>query len=143
MSDNDSNIVASRLNTALELRRMKPVELSAITGIGKSSISQYLSGQVKPKQDRIYLIAQALDVNELWLMGLSENIHRISHHEYNKMAILEMVCPPLPDDEAYLINMYRSLNKVGQKKILDYIIDLSGNDKYKSDLVAKNGERIS
>ena len=48
---------------------MKAVNLSEKTGIGKSSISQYRNGIVNPKQDRIYLMAQALNVNEMWLMG--------------------------------------------------------------------------
>ena len=60
---------ANRLNLAMEMRNMKAVDLSEKTGIGKSSISQYRNGIVNPKQDRIYLMAQALNVNEMWLMG--------------------------------------------------------------------------
>lgn len=60
---------ANRLNLAMEMRNMKAVDLSEKTGIGKSSISQYRNGVVNPKQDRIYLMAQALNVNEMWLMG--------------------------------------------------------------------------
>ena len=60
---------ANRLNLAMEMRNMKAVNLSEKTGIGKSSISQYRNGIVNPKQDRIYLMAQALNVNEMWLMG--------------------------------------------------------------------------
>ena len=60
---------ANRLNLAMEMRNMKAVSLSEKTGIGKSSISQYRNGIVNPKQDRIYLMAQALNVNEMWLMG--------------------------------------------------------------------------
>ena len=60
---------SERLTLALKLRNMKAVDLHDKTGIGKSSISQYMTGVVKPKQDRIYLMAKALDVDELWLMG--------------------------------------------------------------------------
>lgn len=60
---------ANRLNLAMEMRNMKAVDLSEKTGIGKSSISQYRNGIVNPKQDRIYLMAQVLNVNEMWLMG--------------------------------------------------------------------------
>ena len=48
---------------------MKPIELSEKTGIPKSAISQYMSGYTKPKQDRIYLISKALNINEAWLLG--------------------------------------------------------------------------
>ena len=48
---------------------MLPIELSRLSGIGKSAISQYLSGKVTPKQDKVYKLAQVLKVNESWLMG--------------------------------------------------------------------------
>ena len=51
---------------------MLPIELSRLSGIGKSAISQYLSGKVTPKQDKIYKLAQALKVSESWLMGYDE-----------------------------------------------------------------------
>lgn len=58
-----------RLKQALTVRDMSAIELSEQTGIPKSSISQYMSGYAKPKQDRIYLICKALDISELWLIG--------------------------------------------------------------------------
>ena len=60
---------AERLNEILSIRNIKPVELHEKTGISKPSISQYMSGKVKPKQDRIYTMAKALEVNPVWLMG--------------------------------------------------------------------------
>lgn len=62
--------IRKRLSDALSLRNMKQVELSEKTGISKGSISQYMSGYVEPKSDRIYLMAKALHVNPVWLMGL-------------------------------------------------------------------------
>ena len=61
-----------RLREALSARGMLPIELSRLSGIGKSAISQYLSGKVTPKQDKIYKLAQALKVSESWLMGYDE-----------------------------------------------------------------------
>ena len=61
-----------RLKEALKARNMLPIELSRKSGIGKSAISQYLSGKVTPKQDKIYKLAHALKVNEPWLMGYDE-----------------------------------------------------------------------
>ena len=48
---------------------MKQVDLCELTGIGKSSISTYLSGEYEPKQRNLYRIAEALEVNVSWLMG--------------------------------------------------------------------------
>ena len=72
---------ANRLKRAMEIRNMKAIDLHDKTGIGKSSISQYMNGKVKPKQDRIYLMAQALNVDELWLMGHDVPMERIERAE--------------------------------------------------------------
>jgi transcriptional regulator with XRE-family HTH domain len=61
--------VSKRLKEALDMRGMKQTDLVKATGIGKSSISTYLSGDYEPKQRNIYKIAKALNVNEAWLMG--------------------------------------------------------------------------
>lgn len=64
---------SSRLRQALELRNIKQADLSQITKIPKSAISQYLSGKFEPKQDRLEILAKALDVSEAWLMGYNVN----------------------------------------------------------------------
>lgn len=67
---------SNRLNTAMRIRNLKPVELSEKTGIDKSKISSYMSGRYKAKQDGVYLLAQALHVNEAWLMGLDVSMEK-------------------------------------------------------------------
>lgn len=61
--------VAHRIQSALEFSGMKQADLSEKTGIGKSSISTYISGAYEPKQRNIYKIAKALNVSEAWLLG--------------------------------------------------------------------------
>lgn len=63
-----------RLQKALDHADMKPAELSRRTGIGKSSISTYLAGGYHPKQDNIYKMADALNVNPEWLNGRAEDM---------------------------------------------------------------------
>ena len=58
------NTIANRLKQALEMRNMKQADLVNMTGIGKSSISTYLSGDYEPKQKNLYRLAKALDVNQ-------------------------------------------------------------------------------
>lgn len=65
-----------RICKALSIRDMKQVDLSEKTGIPKSAISQYCAGAFKPKQQRLFLIAEALDVDEAWLMGLDVPMER-------------------------------------------------------------------
>lgn len=68
--------IAERLKTALEIRDISQSELSRKTGIGKSSISTYLTGEYEPKQKNIYKMALALNVNEAWLMGAEVPMER-------------------------------------------------------------------
>lgn len=67
---------ADRLKLALTIRGMRQSDLCRLTQIPKSAISQYISGAFEPKQDRIYLISKALNVNETWLMGLDVPMER-------------------------------------------------------------------
>lgn len=64
------NNFSTRLKQGLEARNMKATDLSKLTGIGKSSISDWLSGRYEAKQDKVYIIAKVLNVDEAWLMGL-------------------------------------------------------------------------
>ena len=59
-----------RLDLALDANDMKPVDLSKKTGLSESTISQYRSGYAKPKDERLMLVASALDVDPAWLMGM-------------------------------------------------------------------------
>ena len=61
--------VSERLKYAMALRNMKQVDLVRMTGIGKSSICTYISGEYEPKQTNTYKLASALNVNPAWLMG--------------------------------------------------------------------------
>ena len=58
-----------RLAEALRIRNMKPVELYEKTGISESLLSKYLSGSAVARQKKLTLLADALNVNEVWLMG--------------------------------------------------------------------------
>ena len=73
--------IASRIKEAMAIRGMKQVDLVSLTGIGKSSISTYLSGEYEPKQRNIYKIAKALDVSEAWLMGKDVPMERLDYPE--------------------------------------------------------------
>lgn len=66
------NVFAKRLSAALEKNNMRPADLAEKTGIGKSAISQYMSGAFKPKQVRTEKIANALGVSVAYLMGYDE-----------------------------------------------------------------------
>lgn len=91
------NSFAERLNQALSQKGISQAELSRRTGIGRNSISDYLKAKYEAKQDNLLLLANALDVNEAWLMGLD----------------VEM-------EKANITSIYNQLNLDRQKKVLKF-----------------------
>lgn len=67
---------ANRLQKALNRLNMKQVDLVEKTGLDKTLINKYLAGVMKAKQDKLTILAEALDVNEIWLMGYDVPIQR-------------------------------------------------------------------
>ena len=63
------SIVSDRLRYAMEQCNLKQVDLARLSGIGKSSICTYLSGEYEPKQTNTYKLASVLGVSPAWLMG--------------------------------------------------------------------------
>lgn len=61
--------ISNRIKMGMKIRNMKQVDIIERTGINKGALSSYISGKYAPKQNNIYKIAKALDVNEAWLMG--------------------------------------------------------------------------
>ena len=68
-----NNILIDRIKKILNERNMSKAELSRLTGISNSSLSEYLSGKYEPKQDKIALIAKALQISPAWLMGFDDD----------------------------------------------------------------------
>lgn len=60
---------ANRLKKALDNSGMRQTQLAEKTKIDKSLISNYLSGNYNAKQDKLTILAEALNTNEVWLMG--------------------------------------------------------------------------
>ena len=93
---------ANRLDTAIRLRNIKQVELSEKTGIDKSLISNYLSGKYKAKQNNVYILAKALNVNEAWLMGYNVPMERtissldITNDKPTSIPVLGRISAGLP-----------------------------------------------
>lgn len=59
----------SRFQTALDNSGLTPAELSRKSGISESTICHYRKGMYKPKNKKLYILAEALGVSAGWLMG--------------------------------------------------------------------------
>ena len=114
--------IAERLKNALEIRDISQSELSRKTGIGKSSISTYLTGEYEPKQKNIYKMALALNVNEAWLMGAEVPMERqetAASHIQNPIAAN---ISPLPAMKEWQVLGATACGKPLHRELLDEMI---------------------
>ena len=83
--------------------------------MNKSDISQYVSGKVEPNQDKLFILANALNVNEAWLMGfdapISRNVSLTSAADYNMTSRTEHT-----KNQQTLLNHFSKLNLKGEQE---------------------------
>lgn len=73
-----SSTTAERLQQIMDERNLKQVDVLALAqpyckkygiSLGKTALSQYMTGKFEPRQDRLTILGLALNVSEAWLMG--------------------------------------------------------------------------
>ncbi len=84
------SIFSTRLKIALKNKNMRQSELCTLTGIPKSAMSQYVSGAFFPKQERLRLISEALNIPEVWLLGYDINLFE-EHNNSNLYSISQHI----------------------------------------------------
>lgn len=108
-----------RLDQALSIRNITPAELSKKTKISESTISQYRSGYAKPKDKKLIVISNALDINPTWLMGLDVPM---------EITTYTVSWPPqrpiLSDHENKVIMAYRKAPESIQEAV-DKLLDIN------------------
>lgn len=108
---------SNRLQLAMISSKIKQVELCKKTGLDKSLLNKYLSGKVRAKPDKLSSLANALNVNEIWLMGYDAPIKTYTE---NNVHI------PLLDNIKPIPNFLDSKNWIGTISI-DFNLSKTGN----------------
>lgn len=111
---------AHRLIHAINIRDMKPIDLSRKSGISKTNISCYMSGKYEAKPDGIKLLAEALSVNPVWLMGYDVPMERNTDDLLKKIGAI-----PLSDIQTVPIPILGTVKAgydyLAQENIIDYV----------------------
>ena len=87
----------------------------------KGQLNSYLSGRYKPKQDKIYLLAYALNVNPDWLYGLDVPMEPNCPSKTDSKCEIDMNYNVLSKDEEELIDLYRKLKLEDRAEVRGYI----------------------
>ncbi|MDB2108889.1 DNA-binding protein [Clostridium paraputrificum] len=121
-----------RLKQIMKERNLRQVDLLEMVKpfcekynvkINKSDISQYLSGKVKPGQEKLSMLGMALNINETWLMG----------YDVPKEKQFNIEKTTLSQNEILLLKNFNTLNKNGKLKLIEYSHDLIETPKYVED----------
>jgi len=86
-----------RFKEAMDIRDARAIDVHYRTKISQSTISQYLSGYAEPKKQRLAIIADSLNVNPSWLMGLDVPMEKtkIDHTTIDNILPIETKKIPL------------------------------------------------
>lgn len=105
----------SRLKHIMRVRGLKQVDILDRTKIfekqygvkiGKTDLSQYVNDKVEPRQDKLYVLALALNVSEAWLMGYDVPQERAD----NKNG----------ESASDLLKIYDQLEKPRKRKVFNF-----------------------
>ena len=102
-----------RIEQALNIKGMKQADLCKISGIPKSSLSLYLKGAYEPKQDKLYKMADALNVSEMWLMGYDVPMHKEEQTIFMELTSAERI----------MLELFRRVPETQQKILIQLIRD--------------------
>lgn len=114
---------AIRLKTIMSTRGLRQIDILNLTApyckkynvkMNKSDISQYCSGKVEPNQEKLFILGNALNVNEAWLMGFDVPMERVSGKTESKQeSSYSSQCKEI-------IEVCEQLSAHNQRKVLTY-----------------------
>ena len=108
----------ARFRKALDIRNMRQVDLANKTRIPKTSINQYVTGYASnPTTERVYLLAQALKVDPVWLMGFDVPMEQKEGKVFDETYLAEQIKNNPKIFE--VVNYFTRLTKTNQELVLN------------------------
>lgn len=124
-SDSKMKSIMNRIQSRRLELQLSYQDLASKTNMSKSTLQRYETGLIKNMPvDKLGIIAAALDVSPLWLLGLNENNNKLSKEEETHIEYL------------------RKLNDIGKKKVIAYTKDLIEMPKYQKQLWEEEGKEF-
>lgn len=101
----------------------------------KNDLSQYVSGKVEPKQDKLSILGLALNVNEVWLMGYNvpagrEELAQLERKLQNEAAACEMFERCYGKEAFQAVKLFLQLDTLDQGKVVERMEVLLEAEKY-------------
>ena len=125
---------AIRLKTIMNMRGLRQVDILNLTvpycqkysvKMNKSDISQYCSGKTEPNQEKLFILGNALNVSEAWLMGFDVPMERTPYKaESVQNSSVSAQCKEI-------IEICNQLSPHNQRKVLAYSRTFSPPSRWK------------
>ncbi len=123
-------LLIKRIKKMLEKLNLTQADLAKATGIRASSISDYLSGKYDPKQDKIYLIAKALNVSPAWLMGIEDDSDASSGGYYTDPEVAQYAEELRTNPNMRLLfSAAKNISKKDMEKAVEFVEFLKSQSK--------------
>jgi transcriptional regulator with XRE-family HTH domain len=137
----DKNIFPDRLRQAINSAGLTQVQISSISGVSESSISDYLKGRFTPRAVNVIRLARTLKVNSLWLAGESLPVYNTHTERYTidfqvfidlskNLKTGESIDERYQLKYAELMSLAVQLNMTALERIIQTAIDFSELSKY-------------
>lgn len=110
-----------RILEAMHDAQKTQADLVRETGLNKSTISRYLSGEVEPRHEATHKLAKALAVSEMWLFGY--DVPKFRSDEQKKTDQLAKLIGRMRTDPAFF-GMVEKLARVSpeQQESIDKLL---------------------
>ena len=127
------NEFQSRLQKVISERGITASELSDASGVDKPSLSNYINGKYEPKQDKVYKLARALNVDPGWLMTGEEPLRMNMQSEIVRPfddSVVQMVANRLTQEDIELEELWPSAPVQARRAALAVLRSMKeGDDK--------------
>lgn len=123
---------ADRLKQIMSERGLKQVDILEAckpycerygVQLKKNDLSQYVSGKVEPKQDKLSILGMALNVNEVWLMGYNvpagrKELEKLEQQLQSEVAACELFEKCYEKEAFEAVKLFVQLDTLDQGKVI-------------------------
>ena len=123
---------ADRLKQIMSERGLKQVDILEAckpycerygVQLKKNDLSQYVSGKVEPKQDKLSILGMALNVNEVWLMGYNvpagrKELEKLEQQLQSEVAACELFEKCYGKEAFEAVKLFGQLDTLDQGKVI-------------------------
>lgn len=135
---------ADRLKQIMSERGLKQVDILEAckpycerygVQLKKNDLSQYVSGKVEPKQDKLSILGMALNVNEVWLMGYNvpagrKELEKLEQQLQSEVAACELFEKCYGKEAFEAVKLFVQLDTLDQGKVIEKMELMLEDKKY-------------